>query len=56
MSYVYLVPSPPSAIVSPHQRLVVVVLLGQVVVKDTVSNTLKQEIACYYEYMALNLY
>lgn len=46
----YLVPSSPFSIVSPNQRLVVVVLLGQVVVKDTVSNTLKQEKAfnCLY--------
>ncbi len=44
-SQVYLVPSSPSSIVSPHQRLVVVVLFGQVVVKDTVCNTLKQGIS-----------
>lgn len=42
-SQVYLVPSSPSSIVSPHQCLVVVVFLGQVVVKDTVGNTLKQK-------------
>lgn len=39
----YLVPSSSFSVVSPNQRLVIVVLLGQVVVKDTVSNTLKQE-------------
>lgn len=45
MSYIYLVPSSSSSIVSPHQRLVVVVLLGEVVIKDTVSNTLEREMA-----------
>lgn len=43
---IYLVAPSPSAIVSSHQRLVVVVLFCQVVVKDAVSNTLQQETAC----------
>lgn len=37
----YLVASSSFPIVPPHQRLVVVVLLGQVVVEDAVGNTLK---------------